>query len=850
MRRYSAWLRVALIDLRGGAARFAILIACLALGVAAIGVVSSVRSAVETAIARDARSILGGDLELRSARSDIGPDVLAALEALGPVSREVTINTQARKGDLTAFLSLRGVGARYPLVGAVTLAPGALPGNIADLLESQNDVMGIVLSPQAALRLDAEPGDMIRIGTLDMMLRGIIDTLPDQAALGFQLGAPALVSDAALPLAGLRQDGVFNQFRYKVLLEKSDFSRAKAALEKQFPKADFQIRSPRQATETIARFITIFGNFMLLVALSSMMVGGLGAANAVTAYIGERQPAIATMRALGAGGHRIVVHFLAQIAVLSLLSILIGLIAIIAGTLVALPLLAGLIGLDLPAALDLRSMAAAAGIGLVIAIIFAWLPLLQARSIRPAMLFRAGSSSNLERMSWRSWASPAAWLPLLAGFALLFGLTLAIASDPLLVGIYFAGTALAFALLRLAAAGLTFVLARMPPPPNRLLRMALSAIVRPGAPTSTVLVSMGMGLSLLLLIVTTQSNINAQIAAEVTNEAPALVLLDLDRSELAALTDFAAVTPDIAAFKSIPMLRGTITALKGAPPPSPDDPRVREIGDVFRGDTALTWSAAMPEGTMIAEGAWWPADYKGPPEVSLSTELADALDLSVGDTMTIAIAGRPLEMRIASFRQIDRRGPGFNFRIIVSPGLIEGAPQSSFGTVWVLPGSEHRVEAALIKAFPMLNFVSVGDTLARIRSVFDGLGNAIALVSGTAVLAGILVLAGALSVGRRQREADAMVMKVLGARRRDVIAAFLVEYALLGAIAAILATAIALLGAWATATWLLDIDFAVPLGQLGGVTLLVIATTVLTGALITRSAMSTSPAAKLRSETP
>ena len=182
--------------------------------------------------------------------------------------------------------------------------------------------------------------------------------------------------------------------------------------------------------------------------------------------------------------------------------------------------------------------------------------------------------------------------------------------------------------------------------------------------------------------------------------------------------------------------------------------------------------------------------------------------------------------------------------------MIEGAPQSSFGTVWVLPGSEHRVEAALIKAFPMLNFVSVGDTLARIRSVFDGLGNAIALVSGTAVLAGILVLAGALSVGRRQREADAMVMKVLGARRRDVIAAFLVEYALLGAIAAILATAIALLGAWATATWLLDIDFAVPLGQLGGVTLLVIATTVLTGALITRSAMSTSPAAKLRSETP
>jgi len=850
MRRYLAWLRIALIDLRGSAARFGILVACLALGVAAIGVVSSVRSAVETAIARDARSILGGDLELRSARSDIGPDVQAALAALGPVSREVQLNTQARKGDLTAFLSLRGVSARYPLVGAVPLAPGALPGRIADLLGMQNGMMGIVLSPQAALRLNAQPGDVVRIGTLDMVLRGIIDALPDQAALGFQLGAPALVSDAALPLAGLRQDGVLNQFRYKVLLEQGDFASAKAALERRFPQADFHIRSPRQATETIARFITIFGNFMLLVALSSMVVGGLGAANAATAYIGERQSAIATMRSLGASGHRIVVHFLAQIVVLSLLSILVGLSAIIAGTLVALPLLAGLIGLDLPAAPDLRSMAAAAGIGLVIAIIFAWLPLLQARSIRPAMLFRASSSSNLERPGWRSWASPAAWLPLLAGFALLFGLTLAIASDPLLVGIYFAGTALAFTLLRLAAAGLTLVLARMPPPPNRLLRMALSAIVRPGAPTGTVLVSMGMGLSLLLLIVTTQSNINAQIATEVTNEAPAFVLLDLDKSKLVELTDFAATAPDIASLKTIPMLRGTITALKGAPPPAPDDPRVREIADMIRGDTALSWSAAMPEDTVIAEGAWWPVDYKGPPEASLSSELADALDLSVGDTMTIAIAGRPLELRIASFRQIDRRSPGFNFRIIVSPGLVESAPQSSFGTVWVRPGSEHRVEAALIKAFPLLNFVPVGETLARIKSVFDGLGNAIALVSGTAVLAGILVLAGALSVGRQQRQADAVVMKVLGARRRDVIAAFLIEYALLGAIAAILASAIALLGAWATATWLLDIGFAVPLGQLGGVALLVIAVTIVTGALTTWSAMSTTPAAKLRSETP
>ena len=849
MRRLLVWLRVALIDLRGGAARFAILIACLALGVAAIGVVSSVRTAVEGSIARDARVILGGDLELRAQRVDIAPAVLAALESYGTVNREVQLNTQAQKGEMTAFLSLRGVGARYPLVGAVSLLPGALPGGTADLLAVVDGIPGILLGPQAAQRLAAQPGDMIRIGTLDMQLRGIIETLPDQATLGFQLGTPALVSDTALPLAGLRQEGMLNQFRYKLLLARGSPAGVIAALDRQFPEHDWQMRSPRQATETIARFIAIFGNFMLLVALSSMVVGGLGAANAVTAYIGERQAAIATLRALGASGNRILVHFLAQIVVLSLVSIGIGLAVTALGTLAVLPLLAGLTGLDLPAALDPRAMITAAAIGLVIAVIFGWLPLLRARAIRPAQLFRGGAS-QLDRQHWRAWLAPIAALPLLGGLALLFALTLAIANDGLLVTIYFAGTAIAFVLLRLAATALIAVLSRLPPLRHRQLRMALSAIVRPGAPTTTVLVSMGMGLSLLLLIVTSQFNISNQIGSEVGGAVPAFVLLDLDRTDRDALEVLAAATPDIEALTSIPMLRGSITAFNGAPPPPPDDGMDRELADVLRGDTSLTWAADLPANTVITDGAWWPKDYAGPPQVSLSTELRDAFDLSIGDSMTIAIAGRPLEMTVASFRQIDWRGPNVNFRIIVSPGLIESAPQSFFGTIVVAPGSERSVEADLLRAFPVLNFVPVGDTLARVKAVFDGLSNAIALVSGTAVLAGILVLAGALSVGRQQREADAVVMKVLGARRHDVIAGFLIEYALLGAIAAALASGIALTFAWAAARWLLDIDFAVPVTQLALVALLVVAVTIITGAATTWSAMSTAPAARLRLEAP
>lgn len=847
MRRLQAWLRVSLIDLRGSARRFVILIACLALGVAAIGTVSAVRSSVEAAIERDAGLILGGDLELRSQRSDVDDAVVAALDALGRVSREVEINSQAAANGKSAFLALRAVSDAYPLVGSVVLAAGAQDGSIAALLAERSGTFGVLLSQQAALRLDAQVGETVRIGALDVELRGIIEALPDQATAGFQLGAPALISAQALAPAGLREEGVLSQFRYKVLLAGGDFEAARASLDEAFPERDWQIRSPRQATATIARFIGVFGNFMLLVALSPMVVGGLGAANAVAAYVGERQGAIATMRSLGAKGGRVLFHFLVQIALLSLIAVVIGLVIVAAATLALLPLLSGLIGIDLPPVLDVRSMLVAGAIGLVTALIFSWVPLLQARAIRPALLFRAGSTSAMEGLDWRALLMPGAVMPLLAGFAVLFGLTLLIASDLRLVAIYFAGTLVAFALLRLAAALLRRFMIRVAAPRQRLLRQAVSAIIRPGAPTTTVLVSMGMGLSLLLLIVTTQSNINNQIATEVSAEAPDFVLLDMDRGELDSLEAFIAGTPQVETLTTIPMLRGIITELNGSPAPSSDDVP-REVAELFRGDTALTWSSELPAGTPIDEGSWWPAGYAGEPQASLSTDMRDALDLELGDTITLSIAGRPLTLTITSIRSIDWRSPDFNFRIIASPGLIESAPQSYFGTIKAVPGEASVVETRLIAALPQLAFVPVGDALARVQSVFDGLISAIALVSGTAVIAGVLVLAGALSVGRQQREADAVVMKVLGARRAFVILAFLIEYALLGAIAAILAGLIALVGAWAASTFLLEIDFAVQPLQLALLAAGIIIVTTATGAATTWSAMSARPADRLRED--
>ena len=847
MIRLGAWFRTAMVDLRGGTARFLILIACLSLGVSTIAAVSSVSAVLRTAVARDARLILGGDLELRSPRSDIGAEERRALERLGPLSREVELNARAVKDDRSVFLSLRAVSDSYPLLGAVGLGPGSWDRRLPELLAARQGIFGAVVDSQVVQRLGISIGDRVRIGSADFEVRGTLASLPDQASQGFQLGVPVIIADSALSTAGLDQNGVLTRYRYKLVLETVDFATAKQRLAEEFPDADWQLRSPGDATAGISRFFRLFGNFLVLVGLSALLVGGLGVSNAVSAYVGERQASIATLRSLGATSHRLLFHFLTQIIALSLVGIGAGVTLGAATTLLALPALSGLLGLALPPSVDLPSLLGAAGIGLATAFLFALVPLRSAQNVRPAMLFRAATAGPPAHFGWRELLRVRTWVPLAAGMGGLFVLAAAMTGDPLLVLLYGAGTAAALGVLRLAAAGLQHLLRKLPPPPAQLLRQAVNAILRPGAPTPTIVESLGMGLALLFVILLTQPNLRGQINDEIVRQAPSFVLLDVDADTKNELAEFAAGNPHVADFDTVPMLRGTITAINGKPAPEPDEVPA-DVADMFRGDTPLSWARDEPPAARITEGRWWPTDYSGPPLASLSTEMQQALGLGVGDIMEITVLGRPISVTIASFREIDWRSPSFNFRILLSPGLIEGAPQTFLGGIKVTDGADAVVETELVRRFPSLLFIPVGQAIGRVSAILESLAKAVGLVGGLAAVAGVLVLAGALSVGRRQRESDAVVMKVLGATRRDVVGAFLMEYGLLGAFSTLFASALGIAGSWAVAAFLLEVPFTVDVALMASAAGGVILLSVLTGAATTWSAMSARPAQRLRAE--
>jgi len=848
MTDFRSWVRVALIDLKFDLRKFAVLLVCLALGVATIATVGSVGAALTDAIARDSRSFLGGDLEASIGYRAATADERALFQKLGKTTEVIEITSRATAGQQSTLIALRAVDDAYPLVGAVTVTPAA--GGAAalpTLLAPQGGVYGAVADPLLFDRLGLKPGDPIRIGNETFALRGTLDALPDQAARGFAIGATVLVSTASLPTTGILQPGVLARYRYKVDLGATPYDDAAKAIKAASPDAGWQVRSPREATATLTRYLDMFDRFLVLVGLSSLLVGGIGVSNAASAYVSERERSIATLRSLGATSSRIMVHFLIQIMLLGVVGTLIGLVLGAISTLAVLPILGGYLSIVLPPAIYAPPLVVGAAFGLLIAFVFAYLPLLRAARLRPAALFRASGGIGGSTAGLRALLRPRTGGPLLIGAVAVLGLALLTTADTALVLWYAGGAAAAFLLLRAAAWLIQLAIRHLPAAPALAARIALRNIHRPGSPTPIVMLSLGLGLALMLGLALVEQSVRSQLNGQLTVRAPSFVLMNVDKPTVTALNGLAGSDHRIESLTFTPLLRGIITKINGvavADLKGLDDAALRRIG----GDQSLSWRPDLPKGDEVLDGKWWDAGYTGAPLLSLDEDFAKPLKLKVGDRMTIAISGRPIDATIANIRHVDWQNASLSFDILFSPGMIEGAPATNMGSLKTEPGDVAAIEAALVKNFPTLGFIPVSDVLTQISSVVGALANAVGIVGGVALLSGVFVLAGALAAGRKQREADAVVTKVLGATRGEIALAYLVEYGLLGLLATLIAAALGSIGGWAITTRVLQLGFTFDVPLLIEVALAAVVATILAGLATTWSALSTRPAAFLRAE--
>ncbi|WP_225770788.1 ABC transporter permease [Inquilinus sp. Marseille-Q2685] len=832
--------RLARRELRGGLKGFRIFLACLALGVGAIAAVQSVADGIRRSIAEDGQAILGGDIELHRLYQPATAEERAQFEAAGRVSEVVETRGMARnpQDEATTLVELKAVDGAYPLYGRMELEGG---GDLQAALAQRDGAWGAVADPEVAARLGLSAGGRIAVGDAVLQLRGTIAREPDKAGSGLAIGPRLMIARGALDASGLIQPGSMLTWDYRLALPDGSDTRAVAEdLKARTADANWRVRDDRDAAPSLRRTIDQLTMYLTLVGLTALLVGGAGVGNAVRAWLDARLATIATLKCLGAPGRLIFQTYLLQVLVLSGLGIAIGLAIGAAAPSAVAALIQGLLPVEARIGVYPGALLLASGFGLLTSLTFSLWPLARAARIPAAALFR-------DRVAPRH-ARPAPRFIAITGLcaAALAGLAVATAADPKLAAIFVGGAVAAILLFTGTALGVMALSRRAPRPRRPGLRLALANLHRPGAPTPQIVLSLGLGLTVLAAIALIQGNMDRQIRDTLPDQAPSFFFVDVQKSQKDQFDALIHNTPGAADLAEVPSLRGRIAAVNGVPADKAVvDP---SKSNWLRGDRGVTYAAAMPPKDRLLQGQWWPADYDGPPKISVYKDIAEAFGLKPGDRMTINVLGRDIEAEVASIRDIDWSTLGINFTLIMSPKPLSAAPHTWLATVRVPAAGELALQKAVTEAFPNVTTVRLRDALETVNALLSQIGAAVRSTAGVTLLAGALVLAGAVVAGHRRRIYDAVVLKVLGATRGDVLRAFLIEYGLLGLLTAVIACALGSVAAWAVLTFVMEIDWAfLPLTLLGTAALCV-AITLGFGFLGTWVALGQKAAPLLRNE--
>jgi putative ABC transport system permease protein len=792
-------LRFAWRELRGGLAGFRIFLACLALGVAAIAAVGTVRAAIDGGLAREAAALLGGDAEIEFTYRFADPPERAWIEANAlEVSEIVDFRSMAGAGAERTLVQVKAVDAGYPIYGTVRLAGG---GSLADALAARDGRPGLVAEKILADRLGLEPGAIVTLGTTEFRLADILLAEPDPAGGGFGLGPRVIARRADLADSGLLSEGSLFDSSYRLrLAPDADLAALEAEAEARFADTGLQWRDRRAGAPGIGRFLDRLGDFLVLVGLAGLAVGGVGVAAAVRAHLEAKTGTIATLKTLGASGATIFATYLIQVGALAALGILLGLVLGASLPLAAMPLIADRLPVPIEPGLYAGPLAEAALYGFLTALLFTLWPLARARDVRAAGLFRDDAASR------RAWPRPA----YLAAIALLAALlvaaaTLLSASEVLALGTA-AGVAGALLLLLLAARGLRSVARRVGrsrlPEGRPALRWALAALGGPSSETASVVLSLGLGLSVLAAVGQVDWNLRSLVAQDLPERAPAFFFVDIQNDQIESFRAAAVAQPGVTEVESAPMLRGIITRINGRPAAE-----VAGAHWALNGDRGVTYAAAPPPGTTITEGEFWPADYAGPPLMSFSEEEGRELGLKLGDEVTVNILGRDLTATIASFREVRFESMGISFLIMLDPGALAGAPHTHIATVYAAPEAEGPLLRSVAARWPNITAVSVREAIGRVSEALEGIGAAARAAAAATLVTGLMVLVGAAAAGERRRVFEAAVLKTLGATRGRILASFALRSAMVGAAAGLVAIAAGAIAGWWVTTFVLEGDF-------------------------------------------
>jgi putative ABC transport system permease protein len=832
-------LTIARRELRGGLRGFRVFLACLALGVAAIAAVGTLRTGIQQGLTDQGAVILGGDAEMRFTYRQADAEELAYMDRIAlQVSEVYDFRSMAIIEGDQALTQVKAVDSGWPLTGEAGLDP-AIP--VAQALAETDGLPGAIMDPVLIDRLALQIGDTFRLGTQGFRLTAALTREPDSASTGFALGPRTVVRTEALANSGLLTTGSLFETRYRLTLPPgTDLQALEDQAEEAFRDKGMRWTDSRNAAPGIEAFIDRIGSFLVLVGLAGLAVGGVGISAAIRSYLDGKTETIATLKTLGAEGGLIFRVYLWQTALLAGLGIALGLALGAVIPILAAPLIEA--SLPFPATIQLSPMALieAAFYGALSALIFTLLPLARTERIRPAALYRGGEGT-------RAWPRKRYLTALVLSALALIGSATWLSGIPdLALG---AAGGIVFSLLILALAALALRKAARRLARTRLThgrpatRAALSAIGAPRSDATPVILSLGLGLSVLAAVGQIDWNLRSAIATDLPTRAPAFFFVDIQPDQLDGFLARVTEDPAVTEVETAPMLRGVITQINGRP--------AREVaGDhwVVRGDRGITYAAEPGPTTEITAGEFWPADYTGDPQISFAAEEAAEMGLALGDTMTVNILGRDLTGTVTSFREVDFSNAGMGFVMTLNPSALAGAPHTHIATVYAPAEAEAAILRDVTRTWPNITAIRIREAVDRVAEALGAIATATAWAAAGTLITGFMVLIGAAAAGERARIYESAILKTIGATRRRILASFALRSALMGAAAGMVAVVAGGIAGWATMVFVMDSTYRFEPVSALGIVLGGILATLLAGLLFALRPLAVRPARTLRAQ--
>lgn len=811
---------------RASRRRLALYLGSITLGVAALVAINSFRRNVAAAIAGEARNLLGADLEL-SSRQPFDSVVRQILDSLVTAGHRVSYVTSlasmvlAEASGASRLAEVRAVTPGFPYYGEIETDPPGLWPRLARSRQALAD-------PALLVQLGAALGDTLRIGEARFPLAGEVVRTPGEIALRTAIGPRVFIPAEFLPQTQLLRFGSLARYLAYVKMDEGEVQRFLSRYHGLLREHRVAYDTVREREDELADGFDTLSRFLGLVGLVALLLGGMGVASAVSVFAKEKLPTAAILRCLGATQSSVFSIYLLQAAVLSFLGSAAG-VALGIGVQARLPkLLADFLPVRVQAAVDWSSAGAGLMIGVWVALVFTLLPLLEIRDVPPLAALRRDYEASQRRRDPLRYAAYAA----LTATLVLLSLWQAPWTS---AGLAFAGGIIAATLvLSTVARALTLAARRLfPRHSSYVVRQGIANLFRPHNQTTTVSLAVGFGVFLLATLYVVQRNLLDQLRLNSRPDRPNLVMFDVQRDQLDQVTELLQ-SRGFPVIQPVPIVPARIAAINGMPVSSliADTASLRPSRWALRREYRNTYRDTLAESESLVRGTWWKPNSGGTsrPRISVEVDLAGELGVDLGDRITWDVQGVPIETEIANLRRVDWARFEPNFFVVFEPRALERAPQSF---VILTRVDDPRERAALQRDLVIRhsNVASLDLTLVQqtLDTVLGSVALAIRFMALFTLAAGLLVLVGAIATSRFQRLKESVLLKTLGADRRQIGQIVLTEYGMLGAVASASGILLATVAGWLLAKHLFQVPFSVPVTQLLGLAFLAAAATAAVG---------------------